>query len=194
MNLETKAKQFATKKHAGQLRKDDKTPYIKHPEAVVEIVRPIISNRDGRPRYPGMPVQEALAAGWLHDVVEDTSTQLKEIDEEFGHVVAEYVSFLTRSKGEDRDAYIQRIVYSAPMEVQLIKLADVLHNMLTIRTIRDPIKKEKALNNKINECRRYFLPLAKRISLRDEPAERLYERLQKQYDMIRKEYIRILGD
>ena len=85
MELESKAKAFATKKHAeiNQVRKYTGEPYINHPASVAEIVR-------------GVPHTEAmLAAAWLHDTVEDTNTTLLDIKDEFGIEVSMFVEMLT---------------------------------------------------------------------------------------------------
>ncbi len=69
-------KEFATRAHAGQLRKYTRLPYIVHPAAVETIVR-------------GVPHDNAmLAAAWLHDVVEDCGVTLRKVIEEFGLDVA----------------------------------------------------------------------------------------------------------
>ena len=71
-----KAKDFATKAHAGQVRKNANVPYITHPIRVAE-------------RLQKSGFREALiCAGYLHDVVEDTPVEIEDIEKEFGKEVA----------------------------------------------------------------------------------------------------------
>ncbi len=152
MKYEIMAKEFATKKHEGQFRKDEITPYIKHPEAVVGILKRI-----------GVCNDDALAAAWLHDAVEDTDTTIQEIAENFNREIALYVYFLTKTES-NKKYYSYTIVNIAPKEVQLIKLADVLHNVSTLNFIKDRTMKKKAIANKVNECEKYYFDLANNLS------------------------------
>lgn len=133
MNIVEKAKEFATRKHAevNQVRKYTGEPYINHPAEVVDIVKTV-------PHDDTM-----LAAAWLHDTVEDTSTTLDEIEREFGLVVAAYVEGLTdvsissdgnraRRKSIDRNHTAK-----AMPEAKTIKLADLISNSASI-VERDP--------------------------------------------------------
>ncbi len=119
---------FASFAHGsiGQKRKYTEEPYIMHPAAVAAIAAVAdLSN-------------EAIAAAWLHDVVEDTPVSLSEIAERFGVKVAEYVDFLTdNTTPEDgnrasRKAITLARLAAAPREVKTIKLADLIHNVGTI--------------------------------------------------------------
>lgn len=83
MELELKAKEFATRAHTGQLRKYTGTPYIEHPEAVVELVRSVEHT------------EEMLAAAWLHDVVEDCGVTFGELCDYFGWGTYDLVYHLT---------------------------------------------------------------------------------------------------
>lgn len=148
-----KAERFAAYKHRNQTRKDGFTPYIAHPKAVAEITR-----------QAGITDEVSIASALLHDTVEDTDTTLEEICSEFGSDVAKYVCLLTRPRGDDRDSYHERIVYAAPREVQIIKLADVLHNIQGLDKIADTEKKEKFRNNVTHALEKYYLPLAQKIS------------------------------
>ena len=78
-----KAKYFAELKHAGQVRKYNGAPYTTHLQDVANIVASVPHT------------DEMVAAAWLHDVVEDTPTSLKEIEDNFGSLVAQYVEMLT---------------------------------------------------------------------------------------------------
>ena len=131
MNLEERAKAFATNAHAGQVRKYTNEPYINHPAAVVEIVRSV-------PHTP-----EMIAAAWLHDTVEDCDVALLDIIKEFGMEVASLVDHLTdKSKPSDgnrkiRKAIDQANLAKAPAAAQTIKLADLIDNTSSV-VERDP--------------------------------------------------------
>ena len=93
MDLEQKALAFAREKHDGQLRKDNVTPYITHPIAVVKLLRDI-----------GISDSDIIASGYLHDVVEDCAVSIETIDREFNSEVARIVGVLTRTEYVSREA------------------------------------------------------------------------------------------
>jgi 5'-deoxynucleotidase YfbR-like HD superfamily hydrolase len=115
---------FAARKHAGQLRKDQQTPYISHPLRVMTIVATSF----------GVDDPEVLAAAVLHDVIEDTTADYDDLYEQFGQRVAEYVVALTKDprlpEEEREERYLQAIA-AAPPVVQLCKLADAYDNVLS---------------------------------------------------------------
>lgn len=126
--LEQRAKEFATLKHAEveQMRKYTGEPYITHPASVVELVR-------------GVPhTEEMLAAAWLHDTVEDTDCTIYEIESLFGVEVAGLVEMLTDvSKLGDgnratRKAIDREHTAKATPEGKTIKLADLIDNSHSI--------------------------------------------------------------
>ena len=86
MDLLTKAIFFATKAHEGQMRKMTNTPYILHPIEVASIIATITDDQD------------IMAAGVLHDVIEDCGVEPATIRELFGP----RVSALVQSDSEDR--------------------------------------------------------------------------------------------
>lgn len=86
MELVERAIVFATNVHAGMRRKQSTLPYILHPVEVAAIVGSITSNQD------------VIAAGILHDVVEDTETPIQEIEKNFGARVAQLVATETEDK------------------------------------------------------------------------------------------------
>ena len=128
--LERKARLFATRAHQGQVREGKShLPYITHPAAVVRMLK-----------KAGITDQDILSAAWLHDVMEDCGIQYGTILGQFNEHIADMVQVLTRVKGfDDRLDYLIRIQKASP-EVQLIKIADVLHN---IRTLEKGFSREK---------------------------------------------------
>jgi (p)ppGpp synthase/HD superfamily hydrolase len=124
-NLIERAQLFATAAHGatGQKRKYSGEPYIVHPAQVVDILYSVSGT-----------TPEMIAAGWLHDVVEDTQISLKLIQREFGGTVAELVDWLTDiSKPEHgnraaRKQIDREHIAAAPPGAQTIKLADLIAN------------------------------------------------------------------
>ena len=121
-----KAQAFAASAHQGQVRKYTGRPYITHPAAVVRILR----------RFTSSP--EALAAAWLHDVVEDCGVGHGQIFAQFGRTVSEYVFWLTDvsrpidGNREARKRLDRWHVVRAPGMAQTIKLADMIDNTRSI--------------------------------------------------------------
>lgn len=121
-----KAKAYATEAHAGQTRKDGETPFIDHPEAVVETLKGYLYGE----------ADELLPAAWLHDVVEDTDRTIENIRAEFDPTTADQVDWLTnpnyskhKQKRYERKFYMRRRLSRAPFKVKQIKLADRLVNL-----------------------------------------------------------------
>jgi len=128
MDLVLKAITFATQRHHGQMRKDKLTPYIAHPFRVLFILRHLFGVQD----------PEVLAAGVLHDTIEDTTTDYDDVVQRFGPRVAGYVALLTKDKRmqeEEREhAYFEGL-RGAPLEVKLCKLGDTLDNVMDSRDL-----------------------------------------------------------
>ena len=116
------AEEFARRKHQHQFRRDGVTPYVEHPKAVMAILRDEF----------GVTDVETLAAGLLHDTIEDTATDYDEVYERFGRRVAELVAVLTKDKRLP-EAKRERLYFAqlarAPLPARLCKLADSLHNV-----------------------------------------------------------------
>lgn len=109
------ARTLATTAHAGQVDKSG-APYIGHPARVAELVRR---------RAPHRP--EAVAAAWLHDVVEDTPVSLDDLRSAgFGQEVLAAVEALTRHPGEPAEDYYARVL-ADPLAL-LVKRADLDDN------------------------------------------------------------------
>jgi (p)ppGpp synthase/HD superfamily hydrolase len=129
MNLEQKARTFAIAAHGaiGHQRKYGLGPYIQHPAEVVGILRGI----------PNVS-EEMLAAGWLHDVVEDTKITIEIIQAEFGDAVAALVDDLTDvSFPEDGNRAQRKALDRAHTalispQAKTVKLADLISNTSSI--------------------------------------------------------------
>lgn len=116
--------EFAALAHAGQLRKGTNIPYITHPYTVGMYLKQAGCD------------DEILAAGLLHDVLEDTAVTYEELKAEFGERIARLVKAVSeQDKGlswENRKRHTIKILRTASKEVQLIACADKLHNVRTI--------------------------------------------------------------
>ncbi len=140
--------------HRGQLRKSG-DPYITHPLAVATILAEL-----------GMDTT-TLVAALLHDTVEDTGKTLEAIGAEFGTEVAHLVDGVTKLDrvkfGEAAEAEtIRKMVVAMARDprVLVIKLADRLHNMRTLRFL-PPAKQER----KARETLEVLAPLAHRLGM-----------------------------
>lgn len=119
-SLVRRARAFAGRRHAGQLRKGDGLPFIRHPLAVAGIL--------ARHRMP----PEVVAAGLLHDVLEDTPTTAAELKRRFGAEVARMVEEVTepdksRPWEERKAAYLAHLP-RASRGALAISCADKTHN------------------------------------------------------------------
>ena len=147
---------FAYQLHEGQTRKSGE-PYIAHPIAVASLLRSLGGD------------SVTIAAGFLHDVVEDTDVTPEKIEELFGVQVRLLVEGVTKlskfnfSSTTERQAENFRRMFLAmatDIRVIVVKLADRLHNMRTL----DHLKPEK--QRRISqETREIFAPLANRLGI-----------------------------
>ncbi len=155
-DLLRRAFRFAAKAHEGQQRRSGED-FINHPWGAAKICA-------------GLRLDEqTIAAALLHDVVEDTDTDISEVRAEFGDEVAqlvEGVTKLTRIQFQSREQqeaenYRKMIVAMAQdVRVILIKLADRLHNMRTI----EYLGKQKQIQ-KAKETLEVYAPLAHRLGI-----------------------------
>lgn len=118
--------EFAANAHKDQRRKNkDKTPYINHPIKVANNIRKI----------GGINNYNILAAGLLHDVVEDTPVTLDDIEDKFGKVIRDIVDEVSNDKSLSKREQKEMQVLSASHKsygAKLVKLGDLLHNLSTL--------------------------------------------------------------
>ncbi|MEE9537906.1 MAG: bifunctional (p)ppGpp synthetase/guanosine-3',5'-bis(diphosphate) 3'-pyrophosphohydrolase [candidate division NC10 bacterium] len=151
-----RAYEFAASIHQGQARRSG-DPYLSHPMEVAAILTEL-----------KMDVR-SIAAGFLHDAIEDTQTTMKEIRTVFGDEIADLVDGVTKlsklpfSTREDRQAESFRkmlLAMAKDIRVIMIKLADRLHNMRTL----DPLPEAKR-RLIANETLEIYAPLAHRLGI-----------------------------
>ncbi|HEY6113398.1 MAG TPA: RelA/SpoT family protein, partial [Gaiellaceae bacterium] len=151
-----RAFEFAERAHAGQTRRSGEE-FIHHPLGVARVCAELRLD------------EQTIAAALLHDVVEDTDSDLEELRTEFGADVAllvEGVTKLTRISFQSREQaeaenYRKMIVAMAQdVRVILIKLADRLHNMRTIEYLGKQKQAQKA-----RETLEVYAPLAHRLGI-----------------------------
>ena len=166
----TKAYNFAVKAHINQKR-DEGAPYIIHPVAVANILTDLKLD------------SATIATGLLHDTIEDTQATYQTIEQEFGKEVADLVGGVSKisefenqaisnSKAENFRKLI--LATSKDIRVLLVKLADRLHNMRTIKFLKDSEKQIR----KAKETMEIYAPLADRMGMnriRDELEDLSFE-------------------
>lgn len=153
-----KAFRIADEAHEGQKRRSGE-PYIIHPVAVATILADMGMDAD------------SVCAALLHDVVEDTPTTSEEIRSIFGEDVEHLVDGVTKlgqiplsaSKEEEQSENIRKmfLAMSRDIRVIIIKLADRVHNMRTLRFMPEEKQRYKA-----RETLEIYAPLAHRLGIR----------------------------
>ena len=119
------AVEYAATMHTSQLREADRAPFILHPLEVAQLLR-------GR-EYP----DEVVAAGVLHDVIEDAGVGLAELEEQFGPHVAALVSAVTEPSPDgdyrERKAALRNAVATAEPDAVAIYAADKVAKLRELR-------------------------------------------------------------
>jgi (p)ppGpp synthase/HD superfamily hydrolase len=119
------AEQFARFKHSGMTRDDNKTPYWKHLEGVVNRLKNL-----------GITNEDLLCAAWLHDTLEDTDTTFDDIDQRFGSSVAVMVLSLSKDKKltkKEKERQYTTQIKNATWQAKLVKLCDISSNLQDLK-------------------------------------------------------------
>ena len=147
---------FGFQLHEGQFRASG-DPYIVHPVAVADLLRDIGASAS------------VIAAGFLHDVVEDTDVTPQQIQEHFGGEVRELVEGVTklggihfnnRTEAQAENLRKMFLAMASDIRVVLVKLADRLHNMRTLGALKSEKQQRIA-----RETREIYAPLANRLGI-----------------------------
>ena len=171
---------FAATAHRRQTRKGSDIPYIAHPVMVG-----LILQRAGFP-------ETTVAAGILHDVVEDTDATLEDVEREFGAQIARMVEAVTETKTDAagrplpwqtrKDEKLAKLA-QADTDVLAIAAADKLHNLAaTLQAVR----RGEPVWDRFNADRERWLSNAQRcIDLCHKPDSRLQQLVRQCRDLIR---------
>jgi len=152
----SRAYEFGAHAHEGQTRKSGE-PYITHPVAVAQELAEMHLDA------------QAITAAILHDVVEDTAASLGDIEENFGHEVAQLVDGVSkldqiqfRSQAEAQAESFRKMMLAMIEDIRviLVKLSDRLHNMQTLGAM--PAKKKKRI---ARETLDIYAPIANRLGI-----------------------------
>ncbi len=124
MSIVEKALQVASKSHRKQCRKNTDIPYITHPVTVGMMLMKAGYDED------------IIAAGILHDTVEDTDLTLNDIEREFGPRIAGIVEGCSEPNKslpwKERKEHTIEFLKTAPEEIRVVACADKLHNIRSI--------------------------------------------------------------
>jgi len=160
------AREYCKHYHNGQIRKGSGEPYYKHPFQVAEIL-----DNYG---YSD-PVTQCIAL--LHDVVEDSEMNVRQIGENFGYEIANglYVlskntinqntkEFLDNSMSREVEEFSDEELYKMRMsfarrKVKRVKIADMIHNTKDLASL-NPSGRER----KIKDARDFYIPLGRKVA------------------------------
>ena len=156
LQIVEKAYAYAEKLHDGQVRKSGE-PYFTHPIHVAHIIADLELD------------PQSICAALLHDVVEDTEATYEDIVEQFGETIANLVDGVTKlgkiqttSKEEQQIENLRKMFFAMTKDIRVIviKLADRLHNMQTLKY--QPEEKQRSIARETLEV---YAPLAHRLGM-----------------------------
>lgn len=155
LELIQRAFDFANTAHAGQLRKSG-DPYIIHPLATADLLAELHMD------------DEAIAAGLLHDVPEDTERSVDDVEKEFGkdiRFMVEGITKLGKLKYRGNDQYVENlrkmfVAMASDVRTIVIKFCDRIHNLRTLASLPPEKQKRIAL-----ESMQIYAPIANRLGM-----------------------------
>ena len=118
-----KALTFAFKKYGNLKRKSDDIPYVVHPIRITAILRAagFSENED----------EDIMIAALFHDLIEDTETSLRDIENNYGKKVASIVKELSKPEHEDKDEWIKSFKTTSN-EAKIVKMVDRIDNLMDL--------------------------------------------------------------
>jgi guanosine-3',5'-bis(diphosphate) 3'-pyrophosphohydrolase len=131
-----KALSFAFSKYGNLKRKAKEIPYVVHPIRITTILRSAGFNEFDN--------EDLMIAALFHDLLEDTETSLKELEDQFGKGVGEITVELTKpegAKGRKKDDWLESLV-EISKKAKTIKIADRIDNLMDMRDVWDAEKQK----------------------------------------------------
>lgn len=179
MNVKEKAKNFAIKAHKGQVRKSEKDkPMIMHPINVAELLEEYGYD------------DNVVAAGYLHDVVEDTTYTIEDIENEFGKDIASLVmgaSELDKSLSwEERKQHTIDETKTLPFRNKLIICADKINNLedIMIKFEKNESRDFSAFKRGEKEQKWYYTNVYKSLIYNEDENLPIFKRLKNVLDIV----------
>lgn len=171
---------YAVEQHAGQTRKGKPVPYVVHPIAV------------GRILHDHGLRNEVIAAGFLHDVEEDTDATLADVEQRFGPEVARLVDGASEhdkdASWEERKDHTLDYLEEAPLDECYVKAADKIDNVRSMRIEYEDVGEElwDKFNRPYEDQAWYHRAVLDVLDDRfdDEPGRSLYTELEAEVDAV----------
>lgn len=134
-----RAKEYATEKHRGQVRKGDNAKYITHPEEVYKIAKTFTND------------ESILAACWLHDTIEDTPVTYSDLVKNFNKEIADIVQAVSEDK-EIESWHLRKNKYTKSVfsneKAIIVAWADKMHNTVALKNA-NPLAFNVSIKEKI---------------------------------------------
>lgn len=178
MDIKTKAREFAVKAHMGQLRKNEKDkPMIMHPISVGNLLEEYGYD------------DNVIAAGYLHDVVEDTEYILEDIEKYFGSDVASLVGGNTEDKSlswEERKQHTIDELKTLPFRNKVIVCADKINNLedLMLKFQKTGVRDFSAFNRGEEKQKWYYENIYNSLIYNEDKNNPMFKRLREVLDVV----------
>ncbi len=179
MNIKEKAKKFAIKAHKGQVRKNEKDkPMIMHPISVSELLEEYGYD------------DNVVAAGYLHDVVEDTKYTIEDIEKEFGKDIASLVMGASeRDKSlswEERKQHTIDETKILPFRNKLVICADKINNLedMMIKFEKNGTRDFSAFKRGEKDQKWYYTSVYKSLIYNEDENLPIFKRLKNVLDIV----------
>ena len=179
MDITEKAKQFAIEAHMGQVRKSEPDkPMVMHPIGVANILKEYTYD------------DEVIAAGFLHDVVEDTQYTIEDIEKNFGQSIAVLVKGASEPdkslSWEERKLHTINETKTLPLKNKLVICADKIHNLedLMIKFNKSGNRDFSAFKRGEEQQRWYYTNIYKSLIYNEDANLPIFIRLKNVIDII----------